>query len=72
MATGNALIDVETGELNLKFNKEKVVFKVYKWTPYVEDLETCYQFEEKSSKVNKGDNEGGLTGVRVPLAPDVP
>lgn len=40
LATGKALIDMETGELSLKFNKEKVVFNVYEWTPYVEDLET--------------------------------
>lgn len=53
LATGKALIDVETSELILKFNKEKVVFNVYGWTPYVDDLETCYQLEEKGSKDDK-------------------
>lgn len=49
-----------------------MVFKVYEWTPYIVDLETCYRFEEKDSKVDKGDNEGGLTSVRVLLMLDVP
>ena len=31
MATGKANIDVETGELTLKSNKKKVIFKVYDW-----------------------------------------
>lgn len=45
LATGKEKIDVETGELILKFNKENVVFNVYEWTPYMEDLETCYRLE---------------------------
>ena len=72
METKKTLIDVKTGELSLKFNKEKMVFNMYEWTPNVEDLETCYQFEEKGSKVDKGENESGLTYVRASLAPDVP
>lgn len=40
LATGKTLINVENGELSLKFNKEKVVFNVYEWTPYVDDMET--------------------------------
>lgn len=44
LETGKALINVETSELSMKFNNEKVVFKVYEWTPYVEGLETCYWF----------------------------
>lgn len=54
MATGITKIDVETSELILKFNKEKVTFKVYDWTPYVYDLDTCYYIEKKGSKVDKG------------------
>lgn len=38
LATGKAKIDVETGELILKFNKENVVFNAYQWTPYMEDI----------------------------------
>lgn len=40
LATGKEKIDVETDELTLKFNKEKMVFNPYQWTSYVEDLET--------------------------------
>ena len=43
LATRKAKIDVEIGELILNFNKENVVFNAYQWTPYMEDLETCYQ-----------------------------
>lgn len=45
LATEKALIDVETGEHVLKFNKEKVVFNVSEWKPYMDGLETCYQLE---------------------------
>ncbi|XP_050919384.1 uncharacterized protein LOC127136918 [Lathyrus oleraceus] len=41
LAIGKALIDVETGELVLKFNNEKVMCKVYEWTSYMDDLNTC-------------------------------
>lgn len=44
LTTGKAKLDVEIGELVLKF-KEKVVINAYEWTPYLEDLETCYQLE---------------------------
>lgn len=71
LATKKALIDVETGELCLKFNKEKMVFNVYEWTPYIYDMEACYQMEEKSSKVDKGRKKGKLSGVWVTLALDV-
>lgn len=37
LETEKVLIDVEIGELRLKFNKEKVVSNVYEWTPYVDD-----------------------------------
>lgn len=47
LATGKTKIYVETVELVLKFNKEKMVFDVYEWTPYMDDLEACYQLEEK-------------------------
>lgn len=47
LAIGKAKIDVETGELVLKFNKEKVVFKVYDWTLYMVDLDTFYHQKEK-------------------------
>lgn len=53
LAIGKAKIDMETGELILKFNKENMVFNTYQWTPYVEDLETCFQLEEKGSGVHK-------------------
>lgn len=72
LATGKTNIDVETGELFLKFNKEKVVFKVCDWITYVEDLDTCYHLEEKGSKVEKGKGRSELIGVRVSLVPDVP
>ena len=38
---------------NESVNKEMVVFNAYEWTPYVEDLETWYQLEEKGSEVHK-------------------
>lgn len=47
LVTGKGKIDVETGELILNFNKEKVVFNAYQWKPYMEDLETCYQLKER-------------------------
>lgn len=40
LITGKAVLDVETCELVLKFNKEKMVFNLYEWTLYVEDLNT--------------------------------
>lgn len=72
LATGKANIDMETGELVLKFNKETMVFKVYDWTPYVEDLDICCHLEEKGSKVDKEKETSELTYVRVSLVPDVP
>lgn len=72
MATGKAKIDVEMGELILMFKKEKVVFKVYDRTPYVEDLDTCYHLEEKDSKADKGKETSELISLRVSLAPNVP
>ncbi|XP_050918445.1 uncharacterized protein LOC127135858 [Lathyrus oleraceus] len=72
LTTRKALIDVETGDLRFKFNKKKVVFNVYDWTPYVDDTETCYQMKEKGGKVDKGKKKGKLFGVRDSLAPDVP
>lgn len=33
LATRKEKIDVETGELVLKFNKEKMLFNAYEWTP---------------------------------------
>lgn len=63
---------MEIDELSLKFNKEKVVFNVYEWTLYIDNLETCYRVEEKGSKVDKGKKKGKLSGVRVSLASDVP
>lgn len=68
---GKAKINVETGELVLKF-KKKLVFKVYDWIAYVEELDICYQLEEKGSKGDKGKWRSELTGVRVSLAPNVP
>lgn len=62
---------METGELVLKFNKEKMVFNAYEWTPYMEDLGTFYQLEEKYSKVHKGMTIEYFTGVRVSCVPDV-
>lgn len=61
-----------TDGLILKFNKDKVVFNMYEWTPYMDDMETCYQMEEKGSKDDKGKKESELIGARVSLALDVP
>ncbi|XP_050889535.1 uncharacterized protein LOC127094798 [Lathyrus oleraceus] len=72
LATGETSIDVKTGELILNFNKEKVVFNVYEWTLYVEDLDTCYILEEKGSKIYKGKEISEVTDVRESLAPDIP
>lgn len=71
LATEKALIDADTGELVLKFNKEKVIFNVYDWTQYVEDLDTCYHLEERGSKVDKGKETSELTDVWVFLASDI-
>lgn len=71
LATGKAKIDEKTRELILKFNKKKVIFKVYDWTPYVENLDT-YHIEEKDNKVDKGQIRGEVIGTRVSLVPDVP
>lgn len=68
LGTGKALIDVETNDLVLKFNKQKVMINVYEWTPYVDDLETCYQLEENASKVDKGIKKRELTGMGVHYA----
>lgn len=72
LATRKALIDVETSELVLKFNNEKMAFKVYEWTLYMDNLETCYQLEGKGSNDDKGKKESELISVRVSLAPDMP
>lgn len=62
---------METCELVLKFNKAKMVFKVYEWTRYMEDIETCYQLQEKGSKIQKRMTTRALTGMRLSIAPDV-
>ncbi|XP_050915497.1 uncharacterized protein LOC127130551 [Lathyrus oleraceus] len=72
LATWKAKIDVEIGELVLKFNKERVVFNMNEWTPYMYDLDTCYQLEEKGIRVDKGMRTSELTGVRVSLTSDMP
>ncbi|XP_050876505.1 uncharacterized protein LOC127080220 [Lathyrus oleraceus] len=38
LVTRKTLIDVETGELVLKFNTEKVVYNAYEWTIFMVDL----------------------------------
>ena len=53
LAIEKVKIDVDTCELILKFNKEKVVFHAYQWKQYVEDLKTFYQLEEKGREVHK-------------------
>lgn len=50
LETGKAKFDVEMGELILKVNKKKVVFKVYDWEQGEEKLETCYHMEARGSK----------------------
>lgn len=45
LATGKAKIDVETSELILKFNKDKVVFKVYDWTS--DDSPSLHVFSQR-------------------------
>lgn len=72
LETGERLIDVEIGKLILKFNKEKVVFNVYECTPYMDDLETCYQLEEKGSNVDKGMKASESTCVRVSFTSNMP
>lgn len=57
LVIGKSLIDVEIGEVVLKFNKEKEVFNVYEWTPYVDDLETCYNWKKKVVRLIKEGNE---------------
>lgn len=47
-------------------------FIVYDWTPYVEELDSCYHLEEKGSKVDKEKETSELTDARVTLVPDVP
>lgn len=69
LATEKEKIDVETSELVLKFNKEKVVFNAYEWTPYMEDLETGYHLEEKCSKVHTKNDDKSFVQLRVSLAP---
>ncbi|XP_050889044.1 uncharacterized protein LOC127094228 [Lathyrus oleraceus] len=71
LATEKAKIDMDTNELILKFNKEKVVFHAYQWTPFMEDLETCYQLKEKDNEGHKRMKKVFFTGVRVPLTSDV-
>lgn len=71
METGKAKIDVEIGELILKFNKEKMVFNAYQWIPYIEDLGTFYQLEEKGSEVYKRMKKGVFTGIRVSPTADM-
>lgn len=71
LETGNAKIDVETNELILKFNKEKVVFHAYQWTMFVDDLETHYQLKDKGSEDHKRMKVRVFTSVRVFLAPGV-
>ncbi|XP_050916026.1 uncharacterized protein LOC127131133 [Lathyrus oleraceus] len=72
LAIGKALIDGETNEFILMFNKTKVAFHVYEWTSYMDDLETWYQLEEKCSRYDKGMKTRELTGVRASLASDMP
>lgn len=72
LTTGKVNIDVETSELILKFNKRNVIFKVYDWTSYVDNLDTCYHLKEKGRKVDKGIMRREVICVRVSLVPDVP
>ncbi|XP_050877127.1 uncharacterized protein LOC127080878 [Lathyrus oleraceus] len=65
LGTRKAKIDVETGELIFRFNTENVVFNAYRWTSYVEGLETCYQLKEKGSEVHKRMKKGIFFGVRI-------
>lgn len=71
LVSGKAKIDAEMGELILKFNKRKFVFKVYDWTQYAENLDTCYHMEEKGSNVDKGQGKSEVTGVKVSLSPNI-
>lgn len=48
LVTEKTLINLETGEISLKFNDEKMVFNVYEWTPYANDMETCYQIKDRN------------------------
>lgn len=50
---------------------QDILVHVYEWASYMEDLDTCYQVEEKGSKVHKGMTSCDFTDVRVSLVPDV-
>lgn len=43
LVTSKALIDVELGELTLRFNKEKVVFNVFETMNYQKENPKCYR-----------------------------
>jgi hypothetical protein len=46
LATARALIDVQTGQLTLRVNKEKVVLKIYKELGSPSDKQKCYRIDE--------------------------
>ena len=68
---GRQKIDVETGELILKFKKETLVFNAYEWTPYMEDLETCYQLKEKGSELHQKNEKRSFHRREGIPSPDV-
>lgn len=45
LATGKALIDMEMGELILRFNNEKVVFNVFEMMQYHKENPQCYRID---------------------------
>lgn len=42
LSTGKALIDVELGELILRFNKEKIVFNMFEVVKHQKENHKCY------------------------------
>lgn len=68
LAMGKELIDMESGELSLRSNNEKVVFNVLEWMQNIEEKDEFYKVEE-----NKKDGEligGRIIDTRVSLGPE--
>lgn len=53
LTAGKVLIGLETSELSLNFNNEKMVFDAYEWTPYADDLEHVTRLKTKVSRTTK-------------------
>lgn len=65
LETGKSFIDLESSDLSLKFNKEKVIFNAFKWTQHIKDKDECYKFDEAKMKGEL--TRGKVNGVRISL-----